>query len=148
MEGQVDVSIPKATWTRADLTADEQKALDEMRTTDPELTKPFDDFFLCLFMFARKRDVKRALELLRNHLDWRKQFELDRLDLGRIKAILMSGVFQFAPFNIRVPPGGCGVTILHPSKVPDVMITDVKVSWIFFFFLRLCLNFSFFSLQS
>ena len=37
---------------------------------------------------------------------------------GAIKGVLMSGVFQFVPFDIRAANPKCAVAYLFPDKVP------------------------------
>ena len=97
-----------------------------MRAQDAVLTAPFNDHELALFALGRKLDVQRALTLLRANNAWRQEFQVDQMDMGRVKGLLMSGMFQFVPFDKRAAPG-CAIMYLFPNNVPAADIHDLKV---------------------
>jgi hypothetical protein len=74
------------------LTLQEKNAIASLRALDPIVCQSFDDDFLSYFVLARKLDVQRSLEVLKNHIVWRKEFDMDNLDLVRIKRVLLSGM--------------------------------------------------------
>lgn len=115
--------LPPCSWSLDELTAAEKAAIAAMRSQDPVLTAAFNDYELALFALGRKCDVGRALELLRANNEWRKEFGVEHMtgeQLGRIKGLLMSGVFQLVPFDKRASPG-CSILYLFPANVPPEM---------------------------
>jgi len=66
-------------------------------------------------MFGRKGDVDRALELLKNYLDWRERFKLCDFDIEKIKPAAKSGMTVFCPFV--ADKQGRGVTYIYPKMM-------------------------------
>jgi CRAL/TRIO domain len=62
------------------LREEELAALQELKQMDPEVCAPFSDRFLMRFVFGRKLDAKRALEMLRSHVEWRVRWRIDQVD--------------------------------------------------------------------
>lgn len=55
-----------------ELTEEERAAIKALRELDRATCEPFDDEFLSWFVLSRKLDVGRSLEVLKNHIQWRK----------------------------------------------------------------------------
>lgn len=108
------------------LTEEERECIVKLRGLDEELCAPFDDEFLGWFVLSRKRDVQRALEVLRNHVEWRKEYEMDNLDLVKIKRVLLSGMYIFLPPNMRGPEDA-GVCYIMAQHCPDEIVTDMRL---------------------
>ena len=79
------------------LLPEEVRALKQLRTEEPELCADVSDAFLMKFIWARKLDVSRAKEVLRDHMEWRREWDLEHLDLNAIQAYLHSGLSYWAP---------------------------------------------------
>lgn len=84
---------------RAQLTAEETEALAAFRALDPELTTPWNDAFLMRFIWARKLDVPRAVELLQNHMKWREEWDVQNLDMAAVESYFRQGSTFWAPGN-------------------------------------------------
>ena len=85
---------------RQRLTDEEKEALARMKELDSELCARWNDAFLMRFVWARKMDVERAIELLRNHMDWRREFEIDEgLDFESIRRNFQDGATLWTPGN-------------------------------------------------
>ncbi len=121
--------LPPCSWSLDELTAAEKKAIADMRLQDAVLTAPLNDHELALFALGRKLDVQRALALLRANNEWRKEFGVDKMtpeDLGHVKGMLMSGMFQLVPFDKRAAPG-CSIFYLFPNSMPAAYVQDLHV---------------------
>ena len=79
------------------LTSDEVSALKQLKLEEPELCAGRKDSFLMKFIWARKLDTRRAAEVLRDHLEWRKEWDLENLDTPALGAYLHSGVSVWTP---------------------------------------------------
>ena len=79
------------------LTAEEIAALKELKKRVPELVEGRTDSFLMKFLWARKLDISRAIEVLEAHLKWREEWQLDKLDVDAVEAYLRSGVSYWVP---------------------------------------------------
>jgi len=62
---------------RARLTEEEQAALSQLKASEADLCARWNDAFLMRFIWARKMDVARAAELLKNHIAWRQEYGID-----------------------------------------------------------------------
>lgn len=136
--------MPPCKWPIEQLTDAERACLAAMRKEDPVLTAPLNDHELALFALGRKLNVERALTLLRANNEWRKEFKvrgkrkkkkkekwssallvqvehMTKEQLGHVKSMLMSGVFQFVPFDKRADPG-CSIIYLFPNSVPPEFV--------------------------
>jgi hypothetical protein len=58
------------------LTDQEKEALARMKELDGELCARWNDAFLMRFIWARKFDVERSIELLRAHMEWRREYQV------------------------------------------------------------------------
>ena len=79
------------------LTSDERNALKQLKTEEPELCADWPDSFLMKFIWARKLDVNRAISLLKDHLVWRKEWDLDNLSVEGVRTYLRSGLSYWVP---------------------------------------------------
>jgi len=70
------------------LTEEEIAALDKLKEQNAELCEGREDRFLMLFIWARKLEVERAVELLKNHLQLRKKLDLDNINMQWVKELL------------------------------------------------------------
>lgn len=61
----------------ARLTSEEVASLEALKIAEPDLCQRWNDAFLMRFVWARKLNVERAAELLKNHVAWRKEVGLD-----------------------------------------------------------------------
>lgn len=84
---------------RARLTEDEKVCLQALKDLDPEVCAPWNDAFLMRFVWARKLDATRALELLKNHLKWREEWDIDHLDMAAVDLYFRQGSTLWAPGN-------------------------------------------------
>lgn len=83
---------------RRALRPEEMEALTAMRNSEPTLCEPWNDAFVMRFLWARKLDVPRAIELFKNHLQWREEFSIDEgVDLEAVKAYFKQGGSLWAP---------------------------------------------------
>ncbi len=80
MEGSSPAAaiLPPCSWSIDELTAEEKQCIASMRKEDPVLTAALTDHELALFALGRKRDVQRALTLLRANNEWRKEYKVER----------------------------------------------------------------------
>lgn len=90
---------------------------------DPEWAK-YNPKFTMKFLFARKMDVERAVTLLRNHLVWRKKWDIDNIDLATVKAYLDMSFFAFDP--TARDKDGRGVAYLFPAHFNASLLADTK----------------------
>lgn len=79
------------------LTEEELRALKALKQEEPELCEGQSDSFLMKFIWARKLDIRRAAEVLRDHMVWRKEWDMENLDIKAIEAYLKSGVSTWVP---------------------------------------------------
>jgi hypothetical protein len=84
---------------RAQLTEAETAALAAMKESEPELCAAWNDAFLMRFVWARKLDVARAAELLKNHIQWRAEWGINDLDLESVRAYFQQGGALWSPGN-------------------------------------------------
>ena len=119
--------LPPAKWNvEEELKEEEKAAILATRKMAPELTEGLNDYELAFYVLGRKLDVVRAVELLKQSFLWQKEFEIDKINYGGIKGILMSGVFHFVDFFHRAKPG-CAVAYIYPNRIPGVMLNDLKL---------------------
>lgn len=81
------------------LTAEEQAALAELKASNPELCARWNDPFLMRFLWGRKLNVTRTVELLQNHMKWREEHDIENLDLDAIASYLRNPAMAWAPGN-------------------------------------------------
>jgi len=79
------------------LLPEEVRALKQLRAEEPDLCDASSDAFLMKFIWARKLDLARAKEVLRDHMKWRREWDLEQLDLTAIEAYLHSGISYWVP---------------------------------------------------
>jgi hypothetical protein len=79
------------------LTSEELAALKEMKKRVPELCEGRSDSFLMKFLWARKLDISRAIEVLEAHLKWREEWQLNKLDTDAVETYLSSGLSYWIP---------------------------------------------------
>lgn len=84
---------------RRQLTDEETEALAAFRAADPELTGAWNDAFLMRFLWARKLEVERAVELLQNHMKWRQEWNIEDLSMASVEAYFRQGSTFWAPGN-------------------------------------------------
>lgn len=75
-------------------------------------------------------DVERAVTLLRNHLVWRKKWDIDNIDLATVKAYLDMSFFAFDP--TARDKDGRGVAYLFPAHFHASLLADTKVRAAFY----------------
>eukprot|EP01090_Pellita_catalonica_P012116 TRINITY_DN2567_c0_g1_i1.p1 TRINITY_DN2567_c0_g1~~TRINITY_DN2567_c0_g1_i1.p1 ORF type:complete len:316 (+),score=73.53 TRINITY_DN2567_c0_g1_i1:51-998(+) len=120
---------------RKELSEDEIQCLLEVRKKAPELTEPFSDRFLARFIFARKLDVDRSIELLTNHIKWRKKYKIDEFDVDELKNIMGCGLNVWVPG--KVDKQGIPVTYIFPrlfSNMHDDFYDMKKYIWSAYYF--------------
>lgn len=110
----------------AELSEEEAKAYREFRERAGELCDGRSDKFLLMFLFARKLDVDRTLELWKKHLEWRRKYDVDNPDMDRIREMLVSG------FSLWTPEAydreGRGLMYIFPHKL-DIDNYDIKTNF-------------------
>lgn len=81
----------------ARLTPEELEALRQLKEEFPDLCLGFTDSFLMKFIWARKLDINRAAEVIREHIQWRKEWDLEHVNVDAVEAYLDSGVCYWVP---------------------------------------------------
>jgi len=95
-----------------------------MKTRNPDLTDGRRDAFLARFLFARKLDVTRALEMLKNHIAWREKFKIDTdFDPQRFRPFFQSGMTLWSP--MAKDRQGRAVSYLLPRNVNPKLFEDL-----------------------
>lgn len=94
---------------------EELSALKRFKLDFAESCEGRTDAFLMKFLWARKLDLDRAAELLQDHLKWRKQWNLDDLDVSSVREFLKAGFSMWVPglYNKQ----GYSATFIVPRKL-------------------------------
>lgn len=114
-----------------ELFPEEWDALQELKKN--AITQYFNDRFLAAFLLARKLDINRTLELLKSHMKWRKDHNMQTLPSFESlhKDLILSG------FGLKIPgardKNGCGLLFcklgnMIPENFKDC--DDEVVKWV------------------
>ena len=124
------------------LTEQEKEALDKFKENNEDLCKGRSEVFIMLFIWARKLDLERSAELLRNHMALREKHDLDNINMEWVKENLSSKMTvspQLAGVDSVDKLGRCVGFILpiNMTKLPPEYLKDktlfvkkmIQVSW-------------------
>jgi hypothetical protein len=81
-----------------EITDDEKKALAELKEKHPAICEGRSDKWLLIFLFARKRDVKRTVELIEGYTKFRAERKLpDKIPMSSVSPKLLDSGYSFFP---------------------------------------------------
>jgi len=104
----------------------------------------FDDRTLYVCLFARKLDVSRTVELLKGHLKWKKDHNLDRpRRLSDIDTKLVDAAYSFANPDVRDNKGRGVMYIFMNRFFPDNYTDDAFLQNVVWSFEWTCQNIDF-----
>lgn len=112
---------------QARLTGEELEALSRLKESRTEICARWNDAFLMRFLWARKLDVERAIELLENHLSWREEYDIDgELDVERMGLYLRHPFAPWTPGNYTKQ--GHSVSYMRARYIDKDMLESLGVA--------------------
>jgi len=112
---------------RARLTEDELAALARLKESEPDICARWNDAFLMRFIWARKSDVERAIELLKNHLAWREEYDIDgEWNMEHTSAYLRHPSYPWTPGNYTKQ--GYSVSYVAARHIDKELLEELGVA--------------------